>query len=313
MNDSFILATRIIADSILGLCSLGIFGNVAAFYIFSRKKFKKTFFRTYFRSICIVDTITFAYPINAFFLFQYGLDTYNLNIFFCIYFEFIIYVCPSISAWILTMISFDRMVRIAFPTYFNDLKKKLKLQYLYCIFVTLCSMVAYSPIFYYREFNTYTDFDNQTNQTNSYNLCELKPGAGSILWTDLGYANIVPALLMLIFNIKSISSLFRSRRVAAIGISKRDIRFAFTSFTLILAFFIFLIFSQLIYLFFAYGIFENDEEIMFWNTLACFVYTINYSLIFYLNMAANSTFRKEFISIIDQNKSLFLSIYKQSY
>ena len=82
---------------------------------------------------------------------------------------------------------------------------------------------------------------------------------------------------------------------------KRDIRFAFTSFTLILAFFIFLIFSQIIFISFAYGLFESEEEVMFWKTLACFIYTINYSLVFYVNMAANSMFRKEFINIINNS------------
>jgi len=298
----FNLFKKIIADSIVAIYSFGIAGNIMSFIVFSRKKFKNTIFETYYRWICILDIISFSYPINDYFYYEY--ENYNWNIFFCDYLDFIMYAFPATAAWVLTIISFDRMINIVFPVYNSFIKKK-KFQHISCFLATLCSMLVYSPIFYYREFNSYSNFDNQTNQTTSYNLCELKEGADSVLWTDLFYGSVVPALIMLILNVATITTLFRSRKKSSTGISKRDVRFAFTSFALIIFFFVLVVLSQLYLLLSAYGFFKSDEQITFWQTLTCLAYTIYFSLIFFVNLIVNSMFREEFFKMINEIKSRF--------
>jgi hypothetical protein len=305
MNETILLARQIAADTIPVLYSTGIVANILSIIVFSRNKFKNTIFETYFRLMSLTDLISLAYPINSFFQFRYGIETYPLSVFFCFYLDFFIFVFPATSAWILSIISFDRMINIVFPSKLTKFKKNKIFQYFCCSLALINSMLAYGPIFYYREFNSYSNFDNQTNQTTSYNLCELKEGAGSILWTDLFYGSVVPALIMLILNVATITTLFRSRKKSSTGISKRDVRFAFTSFALIIFFFVLVVLSQLYLLLSAYGFFKSDEQITFWQTLTCLAYTIYFSLIFFVNLIVNSMFREEFFKMINEIKSRF--------
>jgi hypothetical protein len=304
MNDSILIATKIAADTLPGLYSIGLIANLLSIGIFSRKRFKNTIFETYFRFMSLTDLISLAYPINSYFNFRYDTETYNLSFLLCYYLDYIQFVFPATSAWLLAMISFDRMLNIVFPSKFTIFKKSKLFQYSYCIVALICCMIAYSALLYYREFNTYySGFNNETNQSNSsYNLCELKPGADSILWIDLFYGNLVPALIMLILNILTISVLFKSRKNSSGGIGKRDVRFAFTSFSLIISFFLLLIFSQLYLILYAYNLIGTDEQNVFWKTLACFAYTIYFSLIFFVNLAINTIFRDEFFKMINEFK-----------
>lgn len=306
MSNRIVSLTHIAADTLPVFYSIGLIANILSIVIFSRRRFKKTIFETYFRFMSFTDLISLAYPINSYFIFRYDIETYDMSYLICSYLDFIQFVFPATSAWLLTMISFDRMIIIVFPTHLTNFKKSSKFQYGYCVFALACSMIAYSPLFYYREFNLYTNFNNQTNQTSSYYLCELKPGAGSVLWTDIFYGNIVPAVIMLILNIFTIKALFKSRFKASIDVSKRDIRFAITSFALIIFFFLSSLFSQLYLLLFAYDYFETYEQSLFWNTLACLTYTLYFSSMFFVNMIVNLMFREECLNILNEITSFFI-------
>lgn len=301
----YVSATKIASDSIPIVVLIGIIGNVLSFIIFSRKKFKNTIFDTYFRYMTITDTLTMPYSMTVYLITRFELSIPDWNIFYCKYVVYLTFVSPSISAWLLVGISFDRMINIVFPFKFSIIKKKKLFQYLYCLLASFCCMAVYSPVFIYFQFNSKSNFDNQTNQTISFYYCEQKPEVSIISQFDIFYANVLPVVIMVIFNIVTIKTLFQSRFKSSIGLTKRDIRFAFTSFTLNFFFFFLLIVSQIYFLFFPYSYLEPSEQSQFWQTITSSIYTINFSLIFYVNLIINSMFREELFKIIAKIKNIF--------
>ena len=306
MNSSFdyVSAAAKATESYPVIILVGLIGNILSFIVFSRKKFKNTIFETYFRVMAITDTITMLYPLDLFLQEKEPAKTFaNLYFLRCVYFEYVVYFIPAISAWILTLISFDRMISIVFPTYLKSFRKNIKYHYLFCLLATFCSMAAYSPILIYFQFNTYDKFDNETNQTITYNQCDYKPESDIIPWIDLFFANFVPALIMLILNIVTIGTLFKSRFKSSIGLTKRDIRFAFTCFTLNFFFFILLIISQVFYLLvpFSKSLNENEDNLInFWKTVTASVYSVNFTLIFFINLIINSMFQEELFKMFNK-------------
>ena len=308
MNSSFdyVSAGEKSTNSLPAIILLGTIGNILSFIVFSRKKFKNTIFETYFRLLTITDTVTMLYPTGVFLKQKFpAFIGPDLDIFGCIVFNYFTYTFPAISAWLLTLITFDRMVSIVFPTYLKSFRKNIKYHYFFCCLATLSSMAAYSPVLIYFQFNTYTNFDNQTNQTITYNQCNYQPEADVLPWIDLFFANVVPALIMLILNIATIGTLFKSRCRSSIGLTKRDIRFAFTCFALNFFFFFLLIISEIYYLSFPFATTVYIDESEFWRKVTTSIYSVNFSIIFYVNLIINSMFQEEILNMFNEIKSFF--------
>jgi hypothetical protein len=133
----------------------------------------------------------------------------------------------------------------------------------------------------------------------------VKPEILILYWFDCFYANIVPASIMLILNIATVKTLFKSRFQSTVGVSKKDIRFALTCFTLNIHFFILLIFYQISFL-----IKNGDTSLkgfnFFFHTLTSSLYTINYAESFYINLMINKMFREEFFKLFNEIKTFLL-------
>jgi hypothetical protein len=135
---------RVINYLYLVIVIVGTLANILAFLLFSRKKFQKTVFSTYFRALLVVDTIQLDYlALSKFIFFEYDIHFRDLNIILCRLTMPLAYSLPSASAYITAVISFDRWLSITKPTVLLIRKKKnFKLMFACLSFCIIsCSMV----------------------------------------------------------------------------------------------------------------------------------------------------------------------------
>ena len=164
---------KLLVELLAVIYFLGIFGNFLSFLTLSRKKFKNTIFETYFRIINLADTITLLYTLCQYFYNKFGININSLNDIFCYYLDYIVYFVPPISAWILVLISLDRMININYRNKFISIRNNKKFQYLICLLITIFNLIYYLPMRIYKQFNFNINFKNQTNQTEIINSCDL--------------------------------------------------------------------------------------------------------------------------------------------
>ena len=143
---------------------IGLITNTFTLAIFSRKKFRKTIFSTYFRFYVAIQTLNLIMPINKFL-------EWNFDIFFSLFTDF---TCKltfyysntnhAIAGWLLMIISFDRYLSIVYPAKLFIFRKKSKIQISICIAIIGYHLCVYSPYWfrYLKEIQTHS---NKTNET----------------------------------------------------------------------------------------------------------------------------------------------------
>ena len=96
---------------------IGLILNTLAFIIFSRTKFKNTIFSTYFRCLCISDTTTLIYIFVYVLIEKLFISLFEI-IYLCKILNYFLYILPSLSIWVLVVISIDRVLSIIYPARF---------------------------------------------------------------------------------------------------------------------------------------------------------------------------------------------------
>jgi hypothetical protein len=287
---------------------LGTLGNFLSFLTLSRKKFKHSIFETYFRIVNFTDTITLLYTICQYMYNKFGINVNALNKILCYYLDYIIYFVPPISAWILVLISFDRMLNINYPNEFITIRNSKKIQYGICLLITITNSIYYLPMRIYKVFDVSINFNNQTNRSEIVSSCVLFDN-GITFWMDLFNSTMIPFGLMITFNLITINKLFNSKIMLYNSIGKREIKFAITSITLNICFFIFMFPLEIFFIITIYVSLSKDVS-SFFNIFVIFLYSLNFGIMFYVNIFVNSIFRKEFLKMTDEFKQLISILIK---
>jgi len=189
-------------------------------------------------------------------------------------------------------ISIERYISIAYPTkkYFL-LKNKIQLAYI--IVSTLFNLLLYAPN------GIYFDLISVENQTvcNYVNLFWQETYG----YIDLTNRIIIPSLLMIIFSILIIHTIFTSRsrissNIRANRTFRKDVKFSVISIILNISFIVFnLPLSILLFL--------QNYWLYSYFSLFVFIYYTSFAANFYLIFLANSLFREGFYSIfVCENK-----------
>lgn len=277
------------------IISLGIIGNAFSFLIFSRKQFKKTIFQVYFRLVSISNTLAVIIPVNYFLMYQFNYDISKLSSFTCKLMDYLIYTSCPISSYILAYASIDRMLHMVSPFKYQ-FRNKIKFQLFICILVIFITMIYYVPILVFRKLEPIIGI-NQSDEIKQY-VCVYTDG-GFIYWMDLFYSTIIPFVIMFISTSITVFVLFKSKKKTN-GINSRDIKYAITSISLNICFFVF-VFPLTVFL--LLSLYLNIDEKVYELTfiiLLC-IYSINYANMFYVNMFTNSIFRNEFLKMLIKN------------
>jgi hypothetical protein len=279
----------------------GIIGNIMAFLVFSRKKFKKTIFENYFRLLIITNSIIPLNEINLFLDNIFHIKLHSISYFICktrLYINFAL--CP-IGAWILVIVSLDQMINIKYPSKFS-FKNKKKFQYLISAILIIVNFALYIPIIIETKYQTIFMVNNVTNQTDVIHKCNLDDKSiVGLLWFDLFNSAFIPFSLMFVFSLISVIRLFQSRLSASNRLSPRDIRFAYVT----LSFnFIFLVLNLPIVSvnIIATYININPDILNIIYIIVIMLFDSFCGIFFYLNFITNSLFKNEFFKLINYKK-----------
>jgi hypothetical protein len=284
----------------------GIFGNTLVIILFSKKKFKHTIFSIYFRLLAFTDSSNLLIlTLTKFLTFKFNINVRIVNEFLCKAFLIMAYVLPSISTWLLVVISLDRLISIVWTTKFM-LRKKSSFQIAVSVFVVVFSVLCYFQlVFSVLEIkNESKNYTNGSMITTTIKKCS-PIGLGLLNWLDLSVSVFVPFCLMIIFTSITVVSLFNSRRknLGSKSVNKRrDVKFAITSVCLSLVFFLLNIPLNIFHLVENYVEIDSVVENLLEITVFLIYYT-NFASLFYITVLVNSIFKKEFLEMFKMRPS----------
>ena len=270
--------------------------NTISLNIFSRKRFQNTTFSTYNRFYLGFSTFCALFSINK--MLESNLNTYfsRISDFTCkirFYFAFSSF---SVIAWFLVVISIDRFLSISYPSRFL-FRKKGQFQIFLSFFIILYHLLFYiQSLFYHLKETNITHENNMTVQIN-YDC--VSPGLWAIL-LDLFQSTVIPFLLMILFTVLTIKTVFNSRRsTSSNSIRTKDIKFALATIIINFSFILF----NFPYFFIAIikdhtNLFDNLNELYeMLDSFTYFLFYTNLGFTFFVDYFVNSMFRKELDSI----------------
>jgi hypothetical protein len=264
--------------------------------------------------------------VRIIFSFGYGINTNQINQFICTFGTYSIYCVTVISAYLLCLFSFDRMVSIVFINKFGFMKKKW-FQIGAIAAIVAYSLIAYIgfPIFFelrtnIRTINQTLDFVDewgnstiiQVTRTEQTRSCAPTRVDRVILLNvyfgyDLFNAAVVPFTLMIAFSSISIFKIYKSRANASSSsqqqhssssnkkskLKSRDINFAIVSITLNL---VFLILNMPIAV---YIIIWNIDPLIspIYDIITRILYYSSFGSMFFVNILTNSLFKRELTTL----------------
>ena len=294
MFDSFY---QFISNSSVALLILifGLLGNILGLVVFTRKNLSKFPTKNIYCSLAIFDTIYLVYRIIGEVTTDNGISIYLISNMWCKIFRYFRYSLGPISAWLLVYISIDKFISIQFPNF--KLIKIIKFQNSVIFLIVLFNLVYYSPFFVYSSLILLNS--NNTNILDSngsleYNCYFADLNQKKVLYMmDLVNSTLLPFGLMIIFSILLIYTIFKSRlRILRLDSAvdrkrlRKDIKFAFTSILLNVAFVILNLPVCIA------NLLTDVSEFSYKALLYLFFFS--FCINFYVLFTFNSIFRKEF-------------------
>lgn len=281
----------------------GIAGNVLLFIIYSR--IKKLSITLYFRVGALVDLFITLNWLKIFIRDKYHIYLTNISSFMCKSVQFSIITAGPISSFIQLVISFDRLVHIAYPAKCSFLSSfKFQVCVLVVVFGANIGYFFFLIIDYDLIITTTitTLNDSNTTITTTKRKCILKTISYDLLYwletanTFVPFAMMTLAsVLMIVFIKKSRQRLSKRPRKSQI----RDLKFAITAISLNF-FFLLTNMPNPLYSLATnqiYTLIDPDLD-NFFITLSVFVWYVFYVFNFYLQLVVNSLVRDEFFRII---------------
>ena len=287
-----------------------IFGLVGCLFttiIFSRNRFKKTIFFTYFRFLSLINFLTLCIRIEHYLKTTSIINLRIISSFTCKILLYFTYFLPATSGWILVVISFDRLVSVANPCGFT-FRKKFRFQIIICFFTLAYNQIFYSPLLYLYHIKEEIVNNNTINQNDSKSKLCIKKYSSTVDLIDIINSTILTFILMTISTVFILKILIKSRRVLSnSGIRKKDVKFAITSVSLN---FMYAILNSPLCLFMIYaglsGINQTGDIFTLIDLIASIIYYSNYSALFYITIFVNSFFRREFIVFLNELKAIII-------
>jgi hypothetical protein len=288
---------------IFSLLVFGLLGNLCIMRVFTRKRFTKILqVKSLFRFLAVSDTLYLIIIIIVYLDTKLNTKLKENSRLACKLISYFDYSLGSLPAWILSVISIERFISVAFSlSSFNSYFSKKIFQFTIGISLVIYNLVVYAPILAFNDLvivnnTTVCDFVD-LNSKKVLNLIDivnsyLLPG---ILMFILSVSSLVCIKICKIHSVASLHGLMLERK------HKRDKRFAIISILLNLSFLC--LNSYRCFSFF------NGEENFKGNS---FNYSINfylhmnaYTITFYILFFFNSTFRDEFLIMIRIRKQKF--------
>lgn len=279
----------------------GTIGNILAFMVFARKKFKNTLFSIYFRFIILTDSFTLIYAILDYIKYKHSIDIELKSEIFCKLTLYLIYAVAPLNGWVLVMVAFDRLISINHSKSCMTLRKNQSTQLKICISFFAFNLLYYIPMIIFKKYKANNKFyDENKNETIIKNECILNDSNGLIYILDFFHSTIFPFFFMILFTSLTLYNVFKSRNKIKSNRSSfksKDLKFAFTSISLNLCFLI-LNFPIVLFLLLSnYSELISNNLDLFYIIGSTFYY-MNFGTVFYINFLVNTLFKNEFFSMI---------------
>ena len=291
---------KLTAYGSLLIAIIAFIGNILSFYIFSRKKFKKTIFSFYFRVEIVFNFLYLLMPINNYLEKEWNIHFKTISNLTCKLRYYYGDLTTPISNFILAIVSIDRYLTIVYPKSFFSFRKNLSFKISSCLFLTIFNLIYYIPDLVLFGLDVQ---NNKTINNETQILCYRKHE----ILNYLNFLNdaFIPFGIMTLFTILLLKSIYESRKRSRelINVSSsqtsnktksRDIRFAITSISVNLVF----IFSTLPLYFSFFLLSYHNQIFIILDSFFMILYYTKFGSMFFINYFTNSLFRNEFNSII---------------
>lgn len=301
MNESFVnyyengnLASTNI-QAFIGL--LGITCNILSILVFERKPLKKHSYSIYWKSIAVFDSLLLLHTFRHWSRRVLNADIDLISPLFCRFNEYQPYVAGGVSLWLESVITFDRYLTIVYPNRFTLIKQSRFQITVISITVAYCLIVFIGLPLSYR-----------LDRIDGALICHMPLNVfritAVILVVNVTISNF---LINPFLDFKIVSHLFSIRcNVGSNRFTASDRQFAISvvglnvsSIVLKLAFLLGCLLTSFMHL----NREETDRVISF-----CLILTlVEKADVFVINMAVNSVFRQEFLSMMGIRKECKLS------
>ena len=282
------------ADSVV--IGLGVAGNIMSFIIFSRKPFKNNSISTYFRATSVIQSLTiYQFIINMGILFA-NIDITSQSDLPC---KLLFYSWPvydSSTSWILMVFSIDKMLNMSRKPI--PIIKKKWFQWTVVTMIVLIHAILYIGVpFDLKRFEIFPGF--------YYCFVSNLSFFRAFSFIYLIETSFIPFVVMMVTSIVTIRLLIKSRKsLGQVGKLERlrrarDTKFAISSLTFN---FFFITFKMPFLVGYILMSFYSQLDFSYFG-ISLFLFFVNMSSNFYINLATNSVFRREFLTICRLNKS----------
>ena len=277
------------------IIAIGCIGNIFGLVVLIKGKLKDIGPILIYKFLFIMDTYYIFQILRPYFNNAFGLNLVTLSRIACKVYYYFNYQGAAVSAFMLIYISLEKYIRIAHPAQRRIMiNKKYQIIYIFCVlFYTLAYALAIP-------FSMSLIAYNQTNSNETIinYVCDFVSYDAQLIasYLDLINREFIPVVLNICSSYLLISVILKSRsRVASSSRvqrkNNRHIKLALNCFFMNAVFI--LLNTPISVIFFFPNVFSPD--ILF--RLAGFMWYLSYCLNFYIILAVNSVFRKEFLRI----------------
>lgn len=281
----------------------GVIGNILSLIVYSKKKFNQhTSMGLYFRILAVTDLISVLQLLPFFLKHKYNIDFRGISSVTCKLLMILLYIPPSISAWLNVIISIDRTVYLTKFKHSKNQEGYLKFYYLALIIVP--NFFVYFPVLSHYKIKLN---NTQTDVISGSNVCVMEDKfVKSILsCLDLLNYSLIPFIIMFLCSCMILKKIFETRRrlyanrrpSTGSGNRRRemkDLQFAITTISLN---FVYLMLSLPITIVNILTIYINNDHTIVGFFICSNLYFIKMASPFFVYLIVNSNFRSELYQI----------------
>jgi hypothetical protein len=288
----FSLTSRIMLILRFAFIVIGLIGNVVSFLVFSRPVFRKNSISTYFRALAIFDCFTISELVSTIYVLFYGIFNGQTSDSACKEYFYVGIAFGSIPGWILIALSIDKVLNM--KRIGANILRKRSFQYAVIFIIVLSNLLLYIGVAIYLKLVTIDLYGFP------YILCDTSTlSFGAFISTMyMIEGSVLPFIIMLTTSIISIRMIRKStqninrERQKDPNRTNRDIKFAFSS--VIFNFSFIILKFPLVFLLFLGNFIPSLNTAYDLLTILTTVYNFHYSNSFFIHLASNSIFRREF-------------------
>ena len=287
---------------------IGVIGNALVIIVFSRKTLRKYSYSFYCLIMAISDICLMSYIFMEWSGYYFGAYLEKAAPLFCKIVRLIPYYFTDFSIHLLTIIAIDRMLTIVYPRRFLIIKKR----WFQSLIVTILMLIiALANIII--PLNSNLIEANSNNLSQAIRICAIAPEIINIeIWVSITNFVLVNFIINNWLNIKTIRFIMASRKRVNSSLSSRDRKFAICSICLNLASMTFKLPFFICLLIIGYSSNISIDEIKLIVKITSIITYLDNGFSFFINIAVNTIFYKEFIELFGIKKVVSNGIHNKT-